>query len=96
MSARVAVERALRAGREHPGWAGCWRPAREACWSAVNTAPADPVPWVCLLALAQLDTTEAVPDHRVAAPWGGSFLPTGPWGLLHEAMLRTRWDARPM
>jgi hypothetical protein len=89
MVARVAVERALRASRQRPDRAGVLAGrARETCWSAVRTAPADPVPWVCLLALAQLDLAGTVQEHRASAPWGESFLPVGPWGLLHEAMLR--------
>ncbi|MFI9363453.1 hypothetical protein ACIG5E_20710 [Kitasatospora sp. NPDC053057] len=88
MRARVAVERALRASREHGAWAGVLAAeARGVCWSAARASPADPVPWVCLIALAQLDQPLAVPEHRAAAPYG-SFLPPGPWGLLQEAYQR--------
>ncbi|MEU0737284.1 hypothetical protein ABZ509_34180, partial [Streptomyces lavendulocolor] len=56
MHARVAVERSLRAHREgHPRTGELWRLAWEACRDASHVAPADPVPWVCLLALAVLD-----------------------------------------
>ncbi|MDH6138483.1 hypothetical protein P3T35_000460 [Kitasatospora sp. GP30] len=88
MRARVAVERALRASRQHGAWAGVLAAeAREVCWSAVRVSPADPVPWVCLIALAQLDQRLAVREHQAGAPYG-SFLPPGPWGLLHEAYQR--------
>ncbi|MCC9309161.1 hypothetical protein LN042_19080 [Kitasatospora sp. RB6PN24] len=88
MLARVAVERALRAGRQLQDAAGVLaRSARDRCWSAVNAAPGDPVPWVCLLALGQLSSLSLLRDYRSPAP-AGSFLPAGPWELLHEAVRR--------
>lgn len=88
MRARVAVERALRASRQHGAWAGVLAAeAREVCWSAARASPADSVPWVCLIALAQLDQPLAVREHRAGPPYG-SFLPPGPWGLLAEAYQR--------
>ncbi|MEW1719746.1 hypothetical protein [Streptomyces sp. NPDC093109] len=90
MRARVAVQRALnahRAGRRDDT-AGLEDRARMACAAAVRRWPADPVPWVSLLALAQVDTGERHrrPEHR-AKPWE-QLLPYGPWGLLHEVRRR--------
>ncbi|MFJ4807899.1 hypothetical protein [Streptomyces longwoodensis] len=84
MRARVGVERALRARREghrrtHELWIEAWDMSQE----AARSAPPDPVPWVCLLALAQLDRRRLWDEHRVAAP--EPTLPPGPWGLLAEA-----------
>ncbi|MFD9000266.1 hypothetical protein ACFV0T_04655 [Streptomyces sp. NPDC059582] len=84
MHARVAVERALRAHREghrraHELWIEAWDASR----TAADAAPPDPVPWVCLLSLAQLDRRRLWDEHRVAAP--EPTLPPGPWGLLAEA-----------
>ncbi|WP_280664233.1 MULTISPECIES: hypothetical protein [unclassified Kitasatospora] len=75
MRARVAVERALRASRQHGSWSEVLaNEARAVCWEAA--APADPVPRVCLLALAQLDQWSALPEHQVAPP-AGSMIPRG-------------------
>ncbi|MGW5372383.1 hypothetical protein ACWER6_10925 [Streptomyces sp. NPDC004009] len=84
MHARVGVERALRAQRErhlkaHELWIEAW----DAAQSAAQAAPQDPVPWVCLLALAQLDPEQRWPEHRTPPP--EPLLPPGPWGLLAEA-----------
>ncbi|OIJ99932.1 hypothetical protein BIV25_08815 [Streptomyces sp. MUSC 14] len=84
MHARVAVERALRAQRErhlrtHELWIEAW----DAAQSATRAAPHDAVPWVCLVALAQLDPEQRWEEHRAAAP--EPLLPPGPWGLLAEA-----------
>ncbi|MBX7548321.1 hypothetical protein [Streptomyces sp. NPDC004232] len=84
MHARVAVERALRARRErhlrtHELWIEAW----DAAQCATGAAPHDPVPWVCLVALAQLDPEQRWEEHRQPAP--GPMLPPGPWGLLAEA-----------
>ena len=84
MRARVAVERALRAHREkhrrtHELWVEAW----DASESATRVAPHDPVPWVCLLALAQIDRDQRWDEHRAEPP--EPMLPTGPWGLLAEA-----------
>ncbi|MBV2354861.1 hypothetical protein KUM39_10865 [Streptomyces sp. J2-1] len=87
MHARVGVERALRARREeHRRTHELWIEAWDAAQSATEAAPADPVPWVCLLALAQLDTAQSWQEHRVAPP--EPVLPHGPWGLLAEARTR--------
>ncbi|MEU2260757.1 hypothetical protein ABZ557_10835 [Streptomyces sp. NPDC019645] len=84
MHTRVAVERAVRAHREgHPRTRDLWHEAWEACGAAARAAPDDPVPWVCLLALAQLDERQHMEEHRMAPP--GPMLPPGPWGLLAEA-----------
>ncbi|MGR3872687.1 hypothetical protein ACUXZZ_29530 [Streptomyces graminifolii] len=87
MRARVRVQQALgahRAGKR--GVAVLADRARTACGEAAVRWPADPVPWVCLLALAQLDWPEEWrrrPEHRAQPPEG--MLPFGPWALLHEA-----------
>lgn len=84
MHARVAVERALRAHRDrhrrtHELWVEAW----DASDTATRAAPQDPVPWVCLLALAQIDREQRWDEHRAAPP--EPMLPVGPWGLLAEA-----------
>ncbi|MEU5820181.1 hypothetical protein [Streptomyces sp. NPDC047803] len=84
MRARVAVERAVRANRAgHPSGRELWQEGWEACRSAAHAAPADPVPWVCLLALSQLDDDQRLAEHRMPPP--GPMLFPGPWGLLAEA-----------
>jgi hypothetical protein len=84
MQGRVAVERALRAHREgHQRTQELWHQAVEACRVASHAAEEDPVPWVCLLALARLDEWQQWPEHRTTAP--EQFLPVGPWGLLAQA-----------
>ncbi|WP_416968291.1 hypothetical protein [Streptomyces sp. 4F14] len=83
MSARVAVERALRARkREHPQALTLEVRARGAVWEALRRGPGDPVGWVCLMALAQLDSGRVREEHRVVS---GEGFPPGPWGLLAEA-----------
>lgn len=68
MRARVRVQEALGAHRAGERGVGLLVDrARSACGEAVRYGPADPVPWVCLLALAQLDWPEARqrrPEHR--------------------------------
>ncbi|MCS0599664.1 hypothetical protein NX794_00175 [Streptomyces sp. LP11] len=91
MQARVGVERALRAQRErhlrtHELWIEAW----DAAQSASRVAPQNPVPWVCLLALAQLDPEQRWEEHRAAAP--EPLLPPGPWGLLAEAGKRDPYN----
>ncbi|MFC3348811.1 hypothetical protein ACFOOM_15530 [Streptomyces echinoruber] len=87
MHARVAVERALRARRgRHRRTHELWIEAWDASRTATRAAPADPVPWICLLALAQLDTGQRWEEHRAPAP--DPALPPGPWELLAEATAR--------
>ncbi|MGW2087193.1 hypothetical protein [Streptomyces sp. NPDC001880] len=84
MQARVVVERAVRAHREgHHRAQELWQEAWQACRTAANASPADPVPWVCLLALSQLDERQQLEEHRLHPP--GPMLFPGPWGLLAEA-----------
>ncbi|MGW3625394.1 hypothetical protein [Streptomyces sp. NPDC000880] len=91
MHCRVAVERALRAHREgHRRTEELWHEAWEACRIAAHQAPDDPVPWVGLLALAQLDVKQRMDEHRAAAP--GPMLFPGPWGLLAEADSRDPYN----
>jgi hypothetical protein len=91
MHARVGVERALRAQREkHRRTHELWIEAWDAAQSATRIAPQDPVPWVCLLALAQLDPQQQWEEHRVPAP--EPLLPPGPWGLLAEAGKRDPYN----
>ncbi|MFC8489643.1 hypothetical protein ACFUJU_02345 [Streptomyces sp. NPDC057235] len=87
MHSRVTVERAVRAHRSGHARAGqLWQEARAACHEAVDRSPADPVPWVGLLALAALDGPQRLAEHRVAPP--APMLPPGPWGLLAESEKR--------
>ncbi|WP_345287771.1 hypothetical protein [Streptomyces gulbargensis] len=87
MACRVAVERAVRAHRSgHVRARDLWHEARAACRETADCVPADPVPWIGLLALAALDIRRDLPEHRLAPP--GPMLPPGPWGLLAEAEKR--------
>jgi hypothetical protein len=87
MHTRVAVERATRAHRaNHPHTSELWHEAWEACHICVQQAPDDPVPWVCLLALAPLDREQRAADHRLPPP--GPMLFPGPWGILDEITKR--------
>ncbi|MEU3610679.1 hypothetical protein AB0E83_35390 [Streptomyces sp. NPDC035033] len=91
MHGRVAVERAVRAHRAgHPRTRDLWQEAWTACREAAERAPADPVPWVGLLALAALDARRHVAEHRAAPP--APMLPPGPWGLLAEAEKRDPYN----
>ncbi|MEU9473463.1 hypothetical protein AB0D78_44340 [Streptomyces avermitilis] len=91
MSVRVAVERALRAHRQqHPGSAGFEAKARRAALLAARRAPYDPVPWVCLMALAQIDVWQWRQEHRVKS--AEPMLPSGPWGLLYEVNQRDPYN----
>ncbi|MFD2121319.1 hypothetical protein ACFSNO_19510 [Streptomyces cirratus] len=84
MHTRVTVERAVRAHRSgHPRTRELWQEAWTACRDTAAIRPADPVPWVCLLALAPLDEDRRMDEHRLAPP--GPMLPAGPWGILAEA-----------
>ncbi|MEU8530240.1 MULTISPECIES: hypothetical protein [Streptomyces] len=86
MHTRVAVERALRAHRSgHPRAEDLRQDARAGCLTAAATVPADPVPWICLLALAALDG-DGHGENRQQPP--APMLPPGPWGLLAEAARR--------
>lgn len=83
MSCRIAVERSLRAHREgHRRTQELWHEAWEACRRAAHRSPEDPVPWVCLLALARLDEGRRLEEHRMAPP--GPMLFPGPWGMLAQ------------
>ncbi|MFE3182787.1 hypothetical protein ACFXKR_18225 [Streptomyces violascens] len=87
MGARVAVEGALQAFRSgHASAPGLVNEARQACLAAAQRAPADPVPWVALLALAQADVTVRQPENWRMA-WE-EMLPAGPWGLLYRVRER--------
>ncbi|MER7668150.1 hypothetical protein ABTY61_06750 [Kitasatospora sp. NPDC096128] len=91
--ARAAVERALMASAQPTDprtVARLEHSARELCWEAAATLTDDPVPWICLLALAQLDPGQSRPEHRVPAP--DQLLPPGPWGLLAQARRADPWN----
>jgi hypothetical protein len=92
MRARVAVERVLQAGRRgHRGVTALAEEARESCHVALRYAgEEDPVPWVCLLALAQLDDQQLLPEHQWSPP--DVTLPSGPWGLWHELSQRDPYN----
>ncbi|MFJ7275492.1 hypothetical protein [Kitasatospora sp. NPDC098663] len=84
---RVMVEHALAAAEAGSPAAGhLERAARESCRAAAEAVPSDPVPWVCLLALAMLDRSKSRPEHRCRS--SDPMLPLGPWGLLDEALTR--------
>jgi hypothetical protein len=91
MAVRVAVERALRAHRQQH-----WQTlefearARRAALLAARRAPHDPVPWVCLVALAQVDTNQLRQEHRMGS--AEPMLPSGPWGLLYEVNQRDLYN----
>ena len=87
MHTRVVVERAVRAHRAgHARTRELWQEAWTACRHASSAAPDDPVPWICLLALAALDDQQRMEEHRLRPP--APMLPPGPWGLLAEAEKR--------
>ncbi|MER6558542.1 hypothetical protein ABT300_12485 [Streptomyces sp. NPDC001027] len=91
LGARVAVERALRAHRKrHPGTLELEFRARREVLLAARRVPQDPVPWVCLVALAQIDTRQLRHEHR-AVP-AEPMLPSGPWGLLYEVNQRDPYN----
>ncbi|MEV5786045.1 hypothetical protein ACGFWD_26970 [Streptomyces sp. NPDC048448] len=87
MWARVLTQRALHAFRDGARGEDLRRvtyAANQACRTAASLWPADPVPGVCLLALAQTDVDRSWPhdplnwvEHR------DGFLPPGPWTLLN-------------
>ncbi len=84
MHTRVTVERAVRAHRtRHPSTRELWQEAWAACRDTADISPADPVPWVCLLALALLDEHRSMDEHRLRPP--APMLPPGPWGILAQA-----------
>ncbi|MFD0262404.1 hypothetical protein ACFVH7_29555 [Kitasatospora indigofera] len=88
LQARAAVEGALMASqREASAREGA---ARAWCWRAASTLADDPVPWIGLLALAQLDPSQVRAEHRVEAP--DRMLPPGPWGLLDQARRADLWN----
>ncbi|MFI8105340.1 hypothetical protein [Streptomyces sp. NPDC086023] len=91
MRARVWVERALRAHQQrHASAAALEEAARQAALVAAHRGPLDPVPWVCLLALAQLDGRQVRREHRDHST--EPMLPTGPWGLLHGVNQRDAYN----
>ncbi|MEU3404908.1 hypothetical protein ABZ766_13300 [Streptomyces sp. NPDC006670] len=84
MHTRVSVERAVRAHRAgHPRTHELWQEAWQSCRNTAAISPADPVPWICLLALALLDGHRQMEEHRLPPP--GPMLPPGPWGILAQA-----------
>ncbi|MFJ2217659.1 hypothetical protein ACIQVO_37470 [Streptomyces sp. NPDC101062] len=86
MLARVEVQRALAAhGAGRRDARELEARARAACTDAARRWPADPVPWIARLALAQVDTVAW--EHRQRHP-REPILPPGPWPLLHEAHRR--------
>ncbi|UNO38941.1 hypothetical protein [Streptomyces sp. MST-110588] len=91
MRARVAVSRAVQAhGQRHESAARMAQEARHVSRIATQRAPDDPVPWLCLLTLAQLDVRRERPEHQ-QRPWE-PMLPAGPWGLLYEIYVRDRYN----
>lgn len=91
MHSRVAVERAVRAHRAgHARTRELWQEAWTGCREAAELAPADPVPWIGLLALAALDGRQRMAEHRLSPP--APMLAPGPWGLLAEADKRDPYN----
>lgn len=91
MHGRVAVERAVRAHRAgHAGGRALEQEAWTACREATERVPADPVPWIGLLALTALGARRPGAPHRVRPP--APMLPPGPWGLLAEAQRRDPYN----
>ncbi|MGW4982626.1 hypothetical protein [Streptomyces mirabilis] len=96
MWARVLTQRVLYAFRDGIRGEELRRAAYvadQACRAAVSARPEDPVPGVCLLALAQTDVDESVPhncmnwfEHR------DGFLPPGPWTLLNWVHARDPYN----
>ncbi|MET8288358.1 hypothetical protein ABZV80_24315 [Streptomyces sp. NPDC005132] len=96
MWARVLTQRALRAFRDGVRGDDLRRAtyvANQACRTAAIMWPADPVPGVCLLALAQTDVDRLWPhdplnwvEHR------DGFLPPGPWTLLNWVHARDPYN----
>jgi hypothetical protein len=82
MHARVSTELVLRAYRQgHNVIEDLAVQARTVAIAAHRAYPADPVPLVCMVALASTDPGQRVAEHRMEPPpW--EFLPTGPWRLL--------------
>ncbi|MFE9407456.1 hypothetical protein ACFYN0_01435 [Streptomyces sp. NPDC006704] len=87
MLARVSAERALRSHHQrHAAAQDLEERARRAALTAAGRERRDPVPWLCLLALAQIDERALRGEHRARA--AEPMLPPGPWGLLHEVNQR--------
>ncbi|MFJ3229049.1 hypothetical protein ACIPJS_37655 [Streptomyces sp. NPDC086783] len=91
MRARVLTQEVLTEHRHNPTAALSedFSLAREACRTAAHLVARDPVPWVCLLSLAQLDLDprrSPFPEHWAHAH--DPLLPAAPWGLLHEVERR--------
>ncbi|MFJ8143093.1 hypothetical protein [Streptomyces sp. NPDC096013] len=92
MRARVLAQRALNAhrdGADRHALSPLIDAALRACWDGTRRWPYDPVFWVCLLSLAQLDID---PRRRIRVEhWAHppeALLPPGPWPLLWEANRR--------
>ncbi|MEV7416985.1 hypothetical protein [Streptomyces sp. NPDC089919] len=93
LRARAAVERALAGGSHAAGAPAAGKlelEARRLCLRSADAFTTDPVPWIGLLALAQLDLTGIREEHRVPAP--DRMLGSGPWGLFAQARRRDRWN----
>ncbi|WP_051740774.1 MULTISPECIES: hypothetical protein [unclassified Kitasatospora] len=88
---RVAVDQALLVGQRQPDSRdmALESSARQWCWLAASMLGGDPVPWLGLLTLAQLDTAQERPEHKVPAP--DKMLPPGPWGLFDQARRTDPW-----
>ncbi|MFD7709188.1 hypothetical protein [Streptomyces sp. NPDC059786] len=92
MRARVLAQRALNAHRAGAG-VDAVSAAMHTVWGACADVsarwPACPVPWLCRLSLAQLDSDARFP--YAMTHWAASndpMLPPGPWPLLREVNRR--------
>ncbi|SEO93352.1 hypothetical protein [Actinacidiphila rubida] len=88
MQARVSAELVLRAHRQgRSALEDLAAQARAAAMIAHRAYPEDPVPVICLLALASADPEQRIEAHRMPPP-ANEFLPTGPWRLLRAVAER--------
>lgn len=91
LRARVDTERVLHAHRSgHHGAHAMAANARASALAAAQAFQEDPVPWVCLLALAQVDPQQSDAEHRTAPP--DQMLPPAPWRLLHQVQQRDLYN----
>ncbi|MFJ7098272.1 hypothetical protein ACIQWL_50305 [Streptomyces mirabilis] len=96
MWARVLTQRALYAFRDGVRGEKLCRAAYvadQACRAAASAWPEDPVPGVCLLALAQTDVDQSWPHSRLN--WlvhRDGFLPPGPWTVLNWVHARDPYN----
>ncbi|MER6131890.1 hypothetical protein [Streptomyces sp. NPDC001815] len=95
MRARVLAERVLVAHREGVSrWdlLDLVKTAQHACQIPEEGWAADPVPYLCRMALAQVDTDWRAPHGPLNWLERKDLLPPGPWRLLHEVHERDPYN----